>query len=267
MNASFFTVSVQAETEGADLHFPGHYDPTTGGAIFSALYEKLLNTPFNSPLWNSLSSMAEQINVYWGNMVRGDGTRPWYNSHRLGSSSNPSQGTPTPSKDTTTYKCDAKLGRPKQVDCSQLLYSQLSHLKQSLSLQPGLTQFLHSETCNIGVSVSRSTTITWKQIQSAVTEIIEACVNNPLKSATGGRAFYGHQPMFNIDIAGKRKRKRDSDALNALPPGVNITLFQQFEIFRTPPTDSEEVESCTWQKALEGKDVRPCRSVHHHAHP
>lgn len=187
LNATFFTVAVQAETEGADLAYPGIYDPTVGGAIFTALYETLMNTPFGSPLWNSLSNMAEQINRYWGSMSReGDGHgfgSPWYATYNLGSS------TP-PTKETTTYKCDAKLGRPQHVDCSQLQYSQLYHeTDDSLALQPGFTKFFHSQTCNIGISMLVSTTVTWKQIKSAVNEIIEVCVNNPLKSATGGSSF------------------------------------------------------------------------------
>ena len=223
-----------------------------------------MNTPFGSPLWNSLSSMAEQINRYWGRMGRPDDPgydygNSWYGTHGPGSSS-------PLSKATTIYKCDAKLGRPQQVDCSLLQYSQLDPENDQLPLQPGLTKFLHSQTCNIGISVSKSTTVTWRQIKTAVDAIIEACVNNPLKSATGGRAFYGRQNRFNIDIFGKR-RKRDSDSLNALPLGVNITLFQQFESFPTPPTDDEESESCTWLKALDGQDVRSCRSLHHRPHP
>ena len=207
--------------------------------------------------------MAEQINRYWGRMGRTHDDlsygNPWYGMHGLGSSS-------PPSKATTTYKCDTKLGRPQHVDCSQLQYAQLDHEDDRLPLQPGLTKFLHSQTCNVGISVSRSTSVTWRQIKAAVDEIIEVCVNNPLTLATGGRAFYGPQTGFNIGIAGKR-RKRDSDSPNALPLGVNITLFQQFENFPTPPTDSEEMESCTWLKALHGQDVRSCQSVHHRPHP
>ena len=238
------------------MFHPPHYDPTVGGAIFGGLYQTLLNTAFQSPSWNSLNSMAEQINKNWGRMIRGEG-RSWYDRYSLGLSS-------TPSEDTTTYKCDAKLGKPQLVDCSQLEYSQPYHLNDGLPLQPGLTKFFYSETCNIGVSVSRSTTIRWGQIKSAIDELIETCVNNPLTSSMGGRAFSGHQP---IDTAGKRRRKRDEDSRNALPPGVNITLFQQFEIFGTPPTDSEEIESCTWQKALQDQNVRACQSVHHRPHP
>ena len=222
-----------------------------------------MNTPFGSSSWNSLSNTAEQINRYWGRMGRerhGDGYgNPWWGMYGLGSSS-------PLSKATTTYKCDAKLGRPQHVDCSMLQYSQLDHEDDRLTLQPGLSKFLHSQTCNIGISVSRSTSVTWRQIKAAVDTIIEACVNNPLTSATGGRAFYGHQNGFNIDIFGK-KRKRDPDSMNALPLGVNITLFQQFESFPTPPTDGEEMESCTWLKALHNQDVRSCQSVHHRPHP
>ncbi len=163
-----------------------------------------------------------------------------------------------------TYECDAKLRNPQHVDCSQLQYSQMDPISDSLSLEPGLTKFLHSETCNIGISVIKSTTVTWKQIKSAVDEIIEISVDSPLRKAVGGRASYGHQALFDIGL-GKR-RKRDADSLTALPPGVNVTLFQQLEYFPTFPPDSEELKSCTWQNALDKQDVRPCRSVHHRPH-
>ena len=258
LNATFFTVTITTDLNGGDHPNPGNYDPTTGGAIFSSLYETLLNTPMGSPLWNSLSSMAERLNQYWGRMGRaydfdnGYGN-PWYGAY----------GQESLSTDTMTYECDAKLGNPKHVDCSQLQYSQLDHTSDSLSLEPGLNKFLHTETCNIGISVSKSTTVTWGQIKSAVNEIIEICVNNPLRKAVGGRAYSGDQALFNIGSAG---RKRDSNSLDALPPGVNITLFQQLENFSNFPPDSEEIESCTWQNALHYRDVRPCRSVHHRPH-
>ncbi|KAL8832131.1 MAG: hypothetical protein Q9191_000453 [Dirinaria sp. TL-2023a] len=259
LNATFFTVTITTDINGGDDPNPGNYDPTTGGAIFSSLYETLLNTPMGSPLWNSLSSMAERLNRYWGLMGRaydyenGYGN-PWYGPY----------GQESLSPDTVTYECDAKLGNPQHVDCSQLQYSQLDPTSDSLSLEPGLTKFLHSETCNIGITVSESTTVTWKQIKSAVNEIIEICVNNPLRKAVGGRAYYGDQALFKIGSAGRKKR--DSDSLNALPPGANITLFQQLEIYSTFPADREEIGSCTWQNAVRNQDVRACRSVHHRPH-
>ena len=259
LNATFFTVTITTGFDGGDDPTPGRYDPTTGGAIFTSLYETLLNTPFTSPLWNSLSSAAERLNHYWARMGRaydydnGYGN-PWYGM----------QGQASLSKDTTNYECDAKLGNPQRVDCSQLQYSQLSHTSDGVALEPGTTKFLHSETCNVGISVSEATTITWKQVKSAVNELIEACVNNPLRQGVGGRASYGHPALFDIGIVGKRKR--DSTSMDALPSGVNITLFQQLEIFPVFPTDSEEIESCTWQKTLHEQDVRPCRSLHHRPH-
>ncbi len=85
LSATFFTVAVTTDQElyGASHIFPGDYDPATAGAIFSSLYETLLNTPFGSPLWQSLSNMAEHINDNWGRMRRAfDFTNeygnPWY---------------------------------------------------------------------------------------------------------------------------------------------------------------------------------------------
>ncbi len=86
LNATFFTATIEKsdrDSEGDDPILPGDYDPATGGAIFSSLYEILLNTPFDSPLWQSLSNMAERINRNWSRMIRdieviyGYGY-PWY---------------------------------------------------------------------------------------------------------------------------------------------------------------------------------------------
>lgn len=203
--------------------------------------------------------MVECLNYHWGRMGRvydydNGYSNPWYG--RFGEETLPN--------DTMTYECDTKLGNPQHVDCSQLQYSQLDPISNSLSPEPDLTRFLHSEACNIGISVSKSTFITWKQIKSAVDEIIEICVNNTLRKAVGGRASYGHQALLNIGLGGRSKR--DADSLTALPLGVNITLFQQLEYYFTFPPENEELKSCTWQNAPNKQDVRPCRSVHHCPH-
>ena len=49
-------------------------------------------------------------------------------------------------QDQMSYECDAHLGAPRKVDCSQLQYSQLSGAADSVSVGPGAPRYLHSST-------------------------------------------------------------------------------------------------------------------------
>ncbi|MCJ1258687.1 hypothetical protein MMC24_006520 [Lignoscripta atroalba] len=188
-------------------------------------------------------------------MTRGGGY-PWY-----GQSSQAE-----PPNNTMTYECDTKLGNPSVVDCSQLQYSQLGKSTESLALRPGVVDFLHSGSCNVAISASAPMVLSWAQIKAALDELVELCVNNPVATAVGGKAFYGAQSSIDLDLGGgrKRKRKRDITGLNALPAHANITLFQQLEISDAFPDDPDETQTCTWQNVLAGEDVRLCQNVHHH---
>ncbi|MCJ1231553.1 hypothetical protein MMC12_008230 [Toensbergia leucococca] len=254
LSATFFTVELSYDTRETDGFHSGSFDPTVGGAIFTSLHDTLLNTPFSSPDWNRLSEMAERIGHNWASMVRGvNHHEPWYGN---------SYPTNVPI-DPVSYECDAKLGNPTQVDCSQLQYSQFHNQSDTVSLEPGIVNFLHADTCSIGISASASLTMTWQQIIAAVNGLIEICVNNPLATAVGGRAYY--EPQSPSDIGGRRKTKklRDITALNALPPHANVSLFRQYEIFSDFPPPAQEIASCTWQHVLNEQDVRSCSSVHH----
>ncbi|KAL9119695.1 MAG: hypothetical protein Q9187_003748 [Circinaria calcarea] len=224
----------------------------------------------DSPTWNSLSNTAERIGYNWGRMQReiGHGGTWWEGSGPSG------DRTETTRDSTMTYECDAKLGNPRQADCSHLRYSQLQSLADSVSLTAGTTKFFAADTCSIGISASTSVTLTWKQVLAAVEDLIEICVNNPLATAVGGRAFYGHQALSNIGGRRKRDKGRGRDrsggkdkpqgdlALHALPPTVNVSLFQQFEKFPDASNPVKEVQSCTWQKVVAHEDVRQCRGAH-----
>lgn len=253
-NASFFTVTVSGFTLQDDF-IPGHHDPTVAGAIYNALFARLVNLAFSDARWNPLANAAERIAEAWALMQRrasDGGGYPWYG-----------QSGANPPKQMTTYQCDSDLGNPRHVDCSQLQYSQLRTPSDSISLQAGEARFLHAGSCSIGISASAPLVISWDQIKSALNNLIEICVNDPLAKAVGGRAFFGKpaRQLYNVD--GQRTGKRDAK-VNVLPPHANITLFRQYELYPTFPETAAEIRSCTWQKILEGQDVRPCQSVHHH---
>jgi len=239
-----------------DQFMAGHSDPTVGGAIYDSLYARLVNLAFGDANWNQLANVAEYIAHAWSLMQRRSvddgGGYHWYG-----------ESTANPPEQTTTFQCDSNLGNPQHADCSQLQYSQLETPSDSISLQAGEARFLHAGTCSIGISVSAPSVLSWDQINAALNDLIEICVNNPLAKAVGGRAYYGAQEQVLYNIGGQRRRKRNTVS-NALPPHVNITLFQQYEIYPSFPKAAEEMQSCTWQKVTTRQDVRPCQNIHHH---
>lgn len=239
-----------------DQFMAGHSDPTVGGAIYNSLYARLLNLAFSDANWNQLSNVAEYIARAWSNMQRRSfddgGGYPWYG-----------EAAGNPPEQLTTFQCDSNLGTPRHADCSQLQYSQLETPSGSISLRAGEARFLHAGTCSIGISVSAPALISWDQIKAALNDLIEICVNNPLAIAVGGRAYHGAQEKLLYNVGGQKRQKRNTVS-NALPPHVNITLFQQYEIFPSFPEAAEEIQSCTWQQVKNGQDVRPCQTIHHH---
>lgn len=262
VSATFLTLAICSKSEARDSA-PGVYDPAVGGKIFTSLHEALLRTPFNSPSWNQLSAMAERIGHAWGLVTRSYALdRPWW-GRPLGATAD----------ETTTYECDAKLGNPRPRDCSQLQYSAFPAGGGDVTLRTGVETFLHSESCSIGISAAIPTPPSWARIQAAVNDLVEICVNNPLATALGGRAHYGRQDPVDIGggigVPGRRTKKfrKDVTALDALPPGANITLFQQLEISETFPNAVDEARTCTWLQVVRGRDVRACAGVHHHRRP
>ena len=221
----------------------------TGGVTFSSLHESLLHMAFNNPAWNSLNSMANWIAHNWAFMERRSEWDPsWWGEYREASTA-----VPFPA-DATTYECDAKLGSPRPVDCSKLQYSEFKDNAEIISIEEGVSKFLHVDTCNVGISASTTLQFTYQQLIGAVNGLIERCVNNPLANAVGGRAY--HEQQKAVDTGGRR---RDATALNALPDGVNITLFQQLEASNKFPPPQDEMRTCTWQKVLQHEDVRACQ--------
>ena len=63
-------------------------------------------------------------------------------------------------------------------------------------------------------------------------EFIEACVNNPVTSSMGGRAFYGHQPMKVAESEEENETKIPSIRCHL---ALKSPSFSIFEIFGTLP--------------------------------
>lgn len=80
-----------------------------------------------------LKNILEAGARFWGikaqSMTRG-GRMPWWFQLQQGSE--------------MTYECDANLGSPPTVDCTQIEWHQLSPASDSLKLRPGQVTFFHS---------------------------------------------------------------------------------------------------------------------------
>ena len=111
----------------------------------------------------------------------------------------------------------------------------------------------HLGTCALGISSPVATSITWAHILAAFATLNNLCVQNPIQAVKGGRAYYGQQAITSW-INGKRL-KRDSvgnvNGSDALPPGINATIF------RHEPTSSL---NCEWVLAQEGKNLTRCET-------
>ena len=77
------------------------------------------------------------------------------------------------------------------------------------------------------------------------------CIENPGLPSQGGRAYYSTSGMTG------RRRKRQMQ-LNALPRGVNITIFQQLELWTNP---EDELKGCTWEMASNREPVSKCTTA------
>ena len=108
-------------------------------------------------------------------------------------------------------------------------------------------------TCAISIASTASIILHWGQIHAAVSALIDTCVHNPTQSARGGRAYYGVAAA-----AAHRPRKREQlPGADALPPPVNITIFQQQEPWTNP---SDELKSCTWKAVQDRNPISICKS-------
>ena len=119
---------------------------------------------------------------------------------------------------------------------------------------------MYQDSCHIAIFSTISITLLFQQIKVAVDTLTNACVSNPAQPSQGGRAFYS-PPVPPITISGRANQKRQTNitGLNALPPNVNVTIFQQLEPWQENPSD--EIKTCTWRAVLDGHPVKACEPV------
>ena len=180
-----------------------------------------------------------------------------------------------------TYQCDSSLGgAPDPTDCEKLSWSGLKPpdsietlqanvpkfysqgmcclssitfprkgLQQSTSTRP-ISHDTYSGTCALGISSAFSTTITWAHLLDAFKTLYNLCVENPITSVKGGRAYFGQQTISSW-INGKRDSVGGVNGSEALPLGINATVFRH---------DSSSNMSCEWTLAQENKNITMCEA-------
>ena len=158
---------------------PGDNDP----AIAEALSAYNLNRNRNKNTHNSAAALANEENIKTWNdqaarMGRGETTSWW----DIPDAAN--------DNDEMNYECDANLGSPAEVDCTQIEWNQLSPDSDTLLVGPVMTTFLHSNTCYLAISASKPLVLTWNEIRIAFSTLMNACIQPPYGSPQGGRAYY-----------------------------------------------------------------------------
>ena len=156
-----------------------------------------------------------------------------------------------------SYQCDAGLRSPATVDCAYIEWNQLTPASDTLTVGPKAgVRFLHSNTCYLAISSIIPLALTWNQVRTAVSALMSICIQNPFQAAHGGRAYYSH-PSHQIGKRGKKRRSSEVTGLNALPPHVNITIFEQTEPWTNPAV---ELRTCAWQAVSKGHPITFCNA-------
>ena len=239
-SATFITVTVLGPTRRKFA--TGDTDPAVPQVLAGAEYNqaRLNNDPSVKALYESDARLWTLIST---TLIRG-GSDTWWHHTDL-----------QVSDDKMTYECDTGLGSPSRVDCAQVEYSQMGPPSDTISVGPGEVTFLHSNTCFLAISANVRTVLTWTQVRTAITTLVNQCVENPVFGTRGGRAYFGTQP---IQSSGRKRRKqRDVTGLNALSPGSKVTMWEQQERWTNP---TAELKTCTWSAILKGIPVSTCHT-------
>lgn len=131
-STSFITVNVHGPGKGTK---PGDTDPAIPVEIARI---NILKHEFYASDGASKRKVynynSRKFTQYAMGAVRG-GDRPWWQPPRRSAS------------DDMIYECDAGLGNPAEVDCSQVEWHQVKPPSDTLTVGPGNPTFLHSSTC------------------------------------------------------------------------------------------------------------------------
>ena len=239
IGAEFLTITISGPT--GKLFTPGNTDP----AIPAVIAKTVLT--WNKPKDGSgLPEHELERAEFWKGrceeMQRGGKETWWAVQPPLEASS-------------MSYQCDGLLGSPASVDCAQIEWNQLGLLSDMLNIESGVL-FLHHNACFLAISAAVPLVITWNQIRVAMSALMNLCIE--VGTPQGGRAYF--KPQQNLISGRKEKHKRQSQkisGLNALPPNLNITIFEQLETWTNP---TSELNTCTWKAISSGRTIESCNS-------
>ena len=249
LNAVFYTVTITGYVRA----FPGEYDPEIAEPIGDGVRRK------------GNSQRGDLILNYKGMLRRSvDSVFTWWEAFKRRGQPRQKQRPQQQHVIAATlppqvvYACDADLGAPSAADCMQLVSSSLGAPSDTVTVGPGSgTKFLSRNTCNVGITAEKPVVLTWAQVRAGLSALVDECVLHPVAGVKGGRTY---TPSLASVVSGMRKGRRESapSGLDALPSGVNLTLFDQdFEAARNP---GRELESCTWLQAVGKGSVDVCSS-------
>ena len=202
--ATFFTVTID-KNDYANAFDASSDDPAVAEALSDGVRDK--GNVDRADVLTDVSRFMERAHGY------GRPTAWW--SFFMGAG----EDEDTPPSDMV-YTCDAKLGAPKAVDCSQLAYSGLGPPSDTVTVGPGASKPLSLGTCRVVVTAAKTIALTWAQISAGLNTLVDSCVIHPLLGARGGVASYGKSTVSK----GRKRATAPVSGLDALPPGVNITL-------------------------------------------
>ena len=201
-SATYFSVTIERTDQGSFMH-AGLDDPAIAAALSDGV-RIMGNRERANALALTFYGMDRSYN-------QGGQTSWWDGFSSLGGTSSLSE---------MVYSCDSQLGNPSAVDCSQLAYSGLGPPSDTFTVGSGsLTKILSSGTCHVAVEAVTTIALTWAQISAGLNTLVNSCVMHPLVRARGGRAFYGKPKSSRV-----RRRAAPVNGLDALPPGVSLTL-------------------------------------------
>ena len=219
------TVTVTSKIKMGDAN-PGPFDPAMAEALADGVREK-----GNNARADKLSKQADRMGYV-------QPRERWWDAF-------PSQYPDSPASDMT-YACDANLGAPSAADCTQLAYSGLGPPSDTVLVGPGSgTKFVSLNSCNVGITALTAITLPWTQIQAGLSSLVDNCVSHPLHPSRGGRAFAGQAPFSGAK--GSKRATSQVTGIDALPPGVTMTLFEQNPSASKDP--EAELRSCAWTQA------------------
>ena len=193
----FFTLTISSQPGQLQ---PGIYDPSVAKAI--ADYNVNLNR--NKNTHNSPAALRSQQNIQkWNDqatrMGRGE-TVPFWETN------------PLTEDDEMNYECDANLGNPLEVDCTQIEWNQLTPPSDTLQVGPGEVIFLNSNSCVLAISSAVSLVLRWGQIRAAVAALMNVCIQTPYGVSQGGRAYY--RPK---SVSGRRNKRESTTGMYNFP--------------------------------------------------